>query len=595
MAYEESEVFVKIKNGVKAPKGFHYMPNGKLMSDADHIAMYGYLEQEIKFIGISTNDLSPLGEQRTITISGDNNAVFSLEIIKSDGTYYDFKTQLFVAGVRKLNKQKVGGSYGVTVKFPAASSVTYEVNVIAECVWNIKTKHAAFVDARNADNSININQTLGSNSTVLTRKIFQDPLRDLIVSCIAPSLYHTSTGTVNGATSSTNRIVLDQSLANQNLYRIGDKITGTGIAASVHALVTKLNPDNDNVNELEMSVTDSATNDDTLTFTPPFNGMTPHFSQSTTGADTLSFASGSSNTSTFTLTLAAPTGRTLNVIRVPNTSDLCTTLPVNIGSAAIALEGEDTSSDSVFFRWPVNNIAGLAEGMSLDPSRSDPTNDGGTNTTTPAIISSYQTTVSNQVIVEGDFENEINTVNSIDVSVAGVDSYGNAITTIDRNGRITAQAGNLIFNVQQADALKSDSTVAIYAHGNVAIKQMTGMDVNISNVTVTTSQVSTTTSGAVSASTTIGLAEVGNISAGMTVRGVGISAAAANPTVVSKSTTSGAGNIVVSAAQTLESGQTLFFDGATNQVVIKGTMQISEMAIINQKIYFDVERFISAS
>ena len=199
------------------------------------------------------------------------------------------------------------------------------------------------------------------------------------------------------------------------------------------------------------------------------------------------------------------------------------------------------------------------------------------------------------MIVEGDFENEINTVNSIDVSVAGVDSYGNAITTIDRNGRITAQAGNLIFNVQQADALKSDGTVAIYAHGNVAIKKMTGMDVNISNVTVTTSQVSTTTSGAVSASTTIGLAEVGNISAGMTVRGVGISAAAANPTVVSKTTTSGAGSIVVSAAQTLESGQTLFFDGATNQVVIKGTMQMKEMAIFNQKIFFDVERFISAS
>ena len=42
-----AEQFVKIRNGVAAPKGFHYMPNGKLMNDADHIAMYGYIEKTI--------------------------------------------------------------------------------------------------------------------------------------------------------------------------------------------------------------------------------------------------------------------------------------------------------------------------------------------------------------------------------------------------------------------------------------------------------------------------------------------------------------------------------------------------------------------
>ncbi len=42
MAYE-SKPFLKIRNGIKAPSGFHYMPNGKLMSDADHVAMFGYI------------------------------------------------------------------------------------------------------------------------------------------------------------------------------------------------------------------------------------------------------------------------------------------------------------------------------------------------------------------------------------------------------------------------------------------------------------------------------------------------------------------------------------------------------------------------
>ena len=567
------------------------MPNGKLMSDADHIAMFGYLEQTIKSVDVDTTDILNEGEQRVITIKGDDDAVFSLEILKSDGKYYDFKTKTFVTGVRKLNKKRVGGSYSVNVKFPSASSVNYEINIIAETIWNIKTKHVDFVDFRNPDDSVNINKTTGSNTNILTRKIYQDPLKTLTFACIAPSLGSTSTGTVNGATSSSNRIVLDEQVANlPSLYKIGDKVTGTGIAASVHAIVTKINPDNDNVNEIEISVADSATNDDTLTFTPPFNGMTPSFA-SGTGADSILFSTGSSFTTTFTITLTPLTGRTFNVIRNPNTGDLCAVKTVTFGSAAIALEGEDTDSAAKFFRFPVDNIADLAEGMSLDPSRSG----SGANTTTPAVISTYETTTTTTKIIESDFENEIETTNLIDVSVAGVDSYNNPVTAVDRNGRTTAQAGNIIFDVQQLDALKSDSSVKIYAHGNKAIKQMTGIDANVSNITVTSAQVSTTTSGAVSNSTTIGLAEVGNISAGMTVRGVGIAASAANPTVVSKSTTSGAGNIVVSAAQTLESGQTLFFDGATNEVTIKGTVELKQMGLGNEKLYFDVERFISAS
>jgi hypothetical protein len=109
-----------------------------------------------------------------------------------------------------------------------------------------------------------------------------------------------------------------------------------------------------------------------------------------------------------------------------------------------------------------------------------------------------------------------------------------------------------------------------------------------------TAVASTTTSGAVSSSTTIGLADVGAVSQGMTVSGVGINAAAANPTVVSKSTNDGAGNIVVSSAQTLESGQTLFFNGGSSNITIRGTLKVSNMAINNVDIFFDVERFLAA-
>ena len=42
-----SEILIKEMDGMVAPAGFHYMPNGTLMSDADHIALNGYVEKTI--------------------------------------------------------------------------------------------------------------------------------------------------------------------------------------------------------------------------------------------------------------------------------------------------------------------------------------------------------------------------------------------------------------------------------------------------------------------------------------------------------------------------------------------------------------------
>ena len=56
MAYEKTP-FIKLKDGIKAPSGFHYMPNGKLMSDADHIAVHGYVEQKIVSFNTDTRDI----------------------------------------------------------------------------------------------------------------------------------------------------------------------------------------------------------------------------------------------------------------------------------------------------------------------------------------------------------------------------------------------------------------------------------------------------------------------------------------------------------------------------------------------------------
>tara|TARA_R100001443_G_scaffold80258_1_gene87349 strand:- start:8564 stop:10555 length:1992 start_codon:yes stop_codon:yes gene_type:complete len=662
MAYEDKNPFVKLKNGVKAPAGFHYMPNGKLMSDADHVAMHGYIEKKIKNISIPAKDINYLGETKSFTVTGDTGAIFSLEIYDDaagsptlNPSYYNFKTKTWSTEKSGLYNIELTGNYTFSVTFPkveftdatcdynndptithdddngkivagmtvtgtgipagaTVSSVTsdtefelsasttggsvtngtltfagikkYTIDLLAKTAQNIRTSHVALSEVRNADQSINLNKSIGSDSDLLKKIIYQDIKKTLTLSCIAPSLYSTSADIVKGSTSSSNRIILD-SVINQNIVRVGDKATTTGVASSVHALVTKTNPDNDNTREIEISISDSATNDAAITFTPPFNGMTPHGTDSTSGVATFNLSSSASIQVPFSITCTALTGRTFSVIRTPNVNDLCAFTTVDISTAGLAIPGESAGS---FHRWPIDNIANLFEGMVLDPARSGT----GANTTTPATISRYLSTTTKTEINERKYYNDVKTVTIKDVEVSGVDSFGNDVTAVDRNGDITAQVGNITFNKQQADAFKDDTNVRLFAYGPNGIKKLTGMNVSLSNVVITPTQISTTTTSAVSASTSIPLTEVGNISSAQTLRGIGINPSVAAPTVTSKPAVSGGATITASAAQTLEEGATLFFDGASNIVTITGTINIDNMALSDTTLYFDVERFLTA-
>ena len=290
------------------------------------------------------------------------------------------------------------------------------------------------------------------------------------------------------------------------------------------------------------------------------------------------------------ITLQATDSRGFSTLRLPTTGDLCVITPITFGADASPITGEDTSSDT-FYRWPVTNIANLANGMTLDPSRSVT----GANTTTPARITDYNVNKTLQKLDESNrYYTDFTDYTESDVFVDGVDPQSNAITAIDRNGRVTARAGNIAFNKQQADALKADADVLIIAQGALAIEQATGMTVAVSGVTITPTEVSTTTTAASSASTTIALTEVGNVMVGQSVSGVGINAAVVDPTVVSKSVATGGGNIVVSSAQTIEDGVTLFFEGPSNKLLIRGTISVKNMAITDTTLYFNVENLLVA-
>jgi len=588
---EKDYTFLNEVDGVTAPYGFHYMPNGRLMSNTDHIARHGYIEKKIKAININYNDIPPAGGDKTITVTGDAGFVFSIEVYEGNrDSYYNFKTRTWVAASYKQNKvQAVAGRSSFKVNFPTQSSLkTFTINVYAETVENIRTTHATITERRYEDGSLNVNASTGSDSDIVTKVLYQDVVKNLYLSVASPSKAHQSTGTTNGAVSS-NRMIIDEDATDPSIVEVGDLISCTGIASALGVLVTKINPDSDNIHEIEMSAADVVSDGVTVTFFPAFRGLTPNNISSTTGRADLELTSGSSGNYPFSITITALASRGFNSTRLPTTEDLCAIIPITFGANPLPITGEDTSSE-IFYRWPITNIANLANGMALDPARSNT----GANTTTPAFISDYVVNKTLQQIDESNrYYTDVKDYTEQDIFVSGVDSAGNAITAIDRNGRVTAQAGNIAFSVQQADALKADADVLIIAQGAKAIRQATGMGVSVSGVTITPTQVSTTTTAASSASTTIAVTEAGSILIGQLVRGVGINDAISNPTVISKSAATGAANVVVSSAQTLEDGITLYFDGTSSELLIEGTIHVSDMPITDTTLYFNVEGFLT--
>ena len=594
MAYHNMSNTQRNAQGQSAPAGFHYMPDGTLMANND---MNGYGEKVIKNFAINTKDVHSDGETRSFTINGDQGAIFSFEVYDDATTrnYYHFDTKLFSSSKPNLCLEELSGPYSFSVKFPAATALhTYTIEITAHSVDNIKTVHTKANEVRFADDTINHNASTGSNSNILKKILYQDLVKNLYLSCVAPSKYTVSSDIIDGDTiaSPSNRIIIDSLVTDRKIVEVGDKVTvTTDISSTVHALVTAIDPDGDNTNELEIGFADGVTDREVITFTPAFNGMTPHYTDATTGRAALTAASGGNLTTSFTITCTALAGRTFSILRAPTINDLCAIIPISfaVASSSYSSISDEDTSGSTFYRWQIANIANLSLGMSLDPARTGT----GLNTTTPATISNYRTTKIIKSITKRKYCTDINDITVDDVFVDGIHPNGNLITTMDRTGRVTAQAGNIIFSTQQAAALDNETGVRIFAYGD-QIRSATGMGITLSNVEVKLTQISTTASESITSASGLTLASVSNISTASTIRGVGINPSLANPRVTLKTADTGSGDITLGASNTIVSGQTYYFDGASNIATITGTITVSNMAIGDTTLYFDVERFLHA-
>ena len=607
----------------------------------------------IKSFNLDLSNIPAAGAKRAFQITSSGTAEFILEVRdNTTGNYYNFNTNLFQSTSARLENTVVNSSYSGFITFPAVtgSSDQYDIYLYAKP----GTIHAAYREVRFDDGSLDLNSSTGSNSLMMQKVIYQYEAVTLTLQGYSPSsgvtgtfatqtfsidkyksasktpfsitttanaassyritkqpstedllsylsvvigsspenlpgedVFPAVTGTttaspaiaggggvvkvvvadavadimvvgdkitastttdiVDGAVTSGVKVVMDNNVDTK--MAIGDRITASNDADANHFLnrtivtVAELNPDSDNVKEFSMSEAVALSDGINLKFTPKCNrSETTVVALNPDGDNPLEFS-----------------------------------MSQNIGLR----EGVTLSfSNRKNKRWPVDNINGLSSGNHIIKDTTD------TNVTSNSFISDYV----NTVVVNEDTENEQTIIKD---SVLALDTKDKKPTIVD--GFVTVQEGSVVFNNQQVLALGGD-TVKIAGYGQDNILSSYGYEVLFTDLAISLNTITTTTTSAVSNSTTVPVASINGVLPGTTtVSGIGIDASTSDPIVSSRSVTSGAGNLELDKAQTLESGITLTYANSGQVATITGNIEIIKAGTSNQTIYFDVEKLLSMS
>ena len=505
---------------------------------------------------IDTSNIKSAGQTRAFQVIGSKNAVFSMEVTNEDGHYYNFYTKTFSATKATLSKIALrNGVYSGSITFPKVTDDDhYDILLYAEPSYD--TKHTLYIESRDANGNVDVNASVGSDSLMLVKKIFQ---------------------------------FLD--------------VTLTLTAISVNSLTG--------------------------------------FSSSSVSNTTIDLTRGQAGGKVpFTIVYTANAARNVSIDRQPSEIDIATFVQRTIGSAAIPIQGEDVSS-STYYKWPIDNIVGLKEGMkALGNNVTASTNirsyysDFVTEYRPPDTTTPRQQTTSVKTRTPRSSLYSVNPVTeqpsnlrTVVGSRSVVSSRSNIKETpredfitqdvvrqtyyevyeeaVQRTGTITytngiptSAAGNIVFSQKQADALKDD-TIKILGYGVQNIKSLSNYDLDFTDLKVELTPVTTTTTASTigASSTNVQITERAGIRDGnfSTVTGIGIDTSSAIPTVDSGAgAVNGAGTIVLSAAQELEDGITLTFGNASRIFTITGNVEIKQAGLSDQTIRFDVDKFLTA-
>ena len=212
-------------------------------------------------------------------------------------------------------------------------------------------------------------------------------------------------------------------------------------------------------------------------------------------------------------------------------------------------------SNQMNYQWPVDDTSNIEEGMIVVP---------GTDIVADSKIAEYE----DKIVFN---ENTVREKEIINYKTKAVDNLNNKPVIV--RGEVSTQAGNIVFDKQQPLSI-AGTTLKIGGYGLDKVTKTYGTELEFSNLKIELTPVTTTTTSGVSNSTSVPVASRNGILDSVSkVSGIGIDSSTAIPTVSSGAgAVSGAGTIVLSAAQTLENGVTLTFTEAGSQATIRDCM-----------------------
>jgi len=601
----------------------------------------------MKIIGglnIDLSDLPAASETRNFTIPGMVGAVFSLEVRNEDDYYYNFTTNAFQAGKARLDNIVIeSGVYKNSITFPTVTDDDhYDFYLFAEQ----GTEHISYSEVRFGDGTVDINSSIGSNSKLLKKIIYQYTIATLTLTTDTPTSAFSTTSVVTdtftvsrGRSFGKTPFTISCSSASTASFRISRQPVSDDVLSyltpTVGSAPEKLPGENEypavsNTDTVDGVIAGGVSNVKVVMDTNVADKMVVGDKiTAAVSTDTVDGAVSSGVKVIMDNNIAGKmsvgdqiTGNAYldaNIVTVlrlnpdgDNVKEFSMTEAVAIGdgvtltfspkcnrslTTVVALN-PDTDNVKEF---SMSQNIGLVDGITLSFSNQknyqwplDNINKiieemdvlAGTNVTADTSVAKYQDTVTL-------FEDTAMEKVIIKNQAEALNTKAQKPTVV--NGLVTVQPGNVVFDKQQALALAGDS-IKIGGYGVNQVLNVHGYEVRFSDLAIALTDVTTTTTAASSSSTSVALtARDGILNTVSTVSGIGINPALAAPTVNSGASATGAGTVVLSAAQTLESGITLTFAGAGKVATITGNIEVLKAGTADATLRFDVEKLLTSA
>jgi hypothetical protein len=560
--------------GESAPAGYHYMPDGTLMSNAVMAP-----NKVIRNFDLNLSDLPYASEVRQFTISGDNGAQFILEI-KSGSTFYNFTTNTFQAAASRLEKTIANGNYKGSITFPTVvTDGQYDIYLYAVP----GTMHVPYHEVRFGDSSLDINSSKGSTSLMMQKVIYQYATIDLEISGYSP----------NGAVTGVNTNAVISTSRGKSKAKTPFSYVFTANSGSGYAVRVLKQPSSSDITAFIEPVVGAAPV--ALPGENIYPAVTTAAIGNAGGGTTVNSVSGSTVTMFIAPSLmsgpikvgdrihcAARSGFASSIVTVTTTSTSPTkTFEMSQTAASLGLVANDvlSFSNQMNYSWPVTNFADkIKAGMIVAYD--------GVNVTAGTVVGDYEDTIT---IFEDTEEEQVIVKNKIQA----VDTKAQKPTIV--KGLVTVQPGDITFNKQQVLAL-AGNTLKVGGYGESEILRVFGWDIRFTDLKVTLTAPTTTTTLATTTSTITVANTEGVINGVSRVKGIGINPALQNPLITGgggTSITTGLGEWEANAAQTLENGITLTIENTGRIATITGNIEIIKAGTASQTLRFDLEKFLS--